>query len=110
MTYSPAFSSRGPSSSHRPRNKHYRHSRQQESFAMQYEPKPAEFDIEEARRVLGEAFAPWGQDLGLSIVELDCVPPEPVPPDWQGGGGLPRGVFRSPVPPRGLVVGRAALW
>ena len=34
---------------------------------MQQQQQAAEFDIEEARRVLGEVFAPWVQDLGLSI-------------------------------------------
>ena len=29
-----------------------------------------EFGIEEARRVLGEVFAPWVQDLGLSIERI----------------------------------------
>ena len=47
---------------------------------MQDDPKSAEFDIEEARRVLGEVFAPWVRDLGLSIDGIDCVPPEPAPP------------------------------
>src|SRR5471030_2366735 len=32
-----------------------------------YEQKAEEFDIEEARRVLGDVFAPWVLDLGLSI-------------------------------------------
>ena len=34
---------------------------------MQQEQQAAEFDIEEARRVLREVFAPWVQDLKLSI-------------------------------------------
>ena len=72
-------------------------------------PKPAEFDIEEARRVLGEVFAPWVQDLGLSIVGLDCVPPEPVPPDWQPGA-----ILRMPFSERlcrngGMVCGQALM-
>ena len=55
---------------------------------MPDDPKSAEFDIEEARRVLGEVFAPWVRDLGLSIDGIDCVPPEPAPPDWQAGAIL----------------------
>ena len=38
---------------------------------MQQETQAAEFDIEEARRVLGDVFAPWVQDLGLSISGIE---------------------------------------
>ena len=76
---------------------------------MQYEPKPAEFDIEEARRVLGEVFAPWVQDLGLSIVELDCVPPEPVPPDWQAGAVLRMAFSERLCRHGGIVCGQALM-
>jgi len=31
---------------------------------MQSQPQPAEFEIDQARRVLGEVIAPWVQDLG----------------------------------------------
>ena len=42
---------------------------------MAYDPAaPATFDIEEARRVLRDVFAPWVQDLGLSIVEIESDP------------------------------------
>ena len=34
---------------------------------MQSQPPAADFDIEEARRVLGDVIAPWVQDLGLTI-------------------------------------------
>ena len=37
---------------------------------MRSEQQTTEFDIEEARRVLGEVFAPWVQDLNLSIAGL----------------------------------------
>src|SRR3977135_3167459 len=58
---------------------------------MQQEPAAAEFGIEEARRVLGEVFAPWVQDLGLSIVAIDYIPPPDAADDWQPGAilGLP---------------------
>jgi uncharacterized protein (TIGR00369 family) len=49
---------------------------------------PAPFDIEEARRVLGEVFAPWVQDLGLSIVRIECDPPADASADWQPGATL----------------------
>ena len=34
---------------------------------MQQQPEATEFGIAEARRVLGEVFAPWVMDLNLSI-------------------------------------------
>jgi len=39
---------------------------------MQSQPQAAEFDIEEARRVLGDVIAPWVQDLGLSIGSINA--------------------------------------
>jgi uncharacterized protein (TIGR00369 family) len=45
----------------------------------------AEFDIEEARRVLGEVFAPWVRELGLSISSVEYDPPPGAAPDWQPG-------------------------
>src|SRR3981081_4382114 len=48
----------------------------------------AEFDIEEARRVLGDVFAPWVQDLGLSIVSIDYAQPPGGAADWQPGAIL----------------------
>ena len=37
--------------------------------------QPAEFGIAEARRVLGEVFAPWVLDLNLSIEAFDFAAP-----------------------------------
>ena len=48
----------------------------------------AEFDIEQARRVLAEVFAPWVQDLGLSIERLETTPPQGGAADWQPGAIL----------------------
>src|ERR1700733_8790807 len=42
---------------------------------MQSEPPAVKFDIAQARRVLGDVFAPWIQDLGLSIERIECTPP-----------------------------------
>jgi hypothetical protein len=39
----------------------------EETALMPSEQQAAEFDIEEARRVLGDVFAPWVQDIGLSV-------------------------------------------
>jgi len=49
---------------------------------------PAKFDIEEARGVLREVFAPWVQDLGLSIIGIESDPPPAAPADWQPGATL----------------------
>jgi len=46
-----------------------------------------QFGIEEARRVLGDVFAPWVRDLDLSVEGLDFEPP-PQPADWQPGAIL----------------------
>jgi uncharacterized protein (TIGR00369 family) len=48
----------------------------------------AGFGIEEARRVLGEVFAPWVQDLGLSVEAIDYEPPSHAAVDWQPGALL----------------------
>src|ERR1700716_3096962 len=55
---------------------------------MQYEPQTEDFNIEEARRVLGYVFAPWVQDLGLSIGSIECAPPPGASADWQPGAIL----------------------
>jgi uncharacterized protein (TIGR00369 family) len=52
------------------------------------EAKAGTFDVEEARRVLGDVFAPWVQDLGLSIDGVECAPPPGAAADWQPGAVL----------------------
>ena len=47
----------------------------------------AEFGIAEARRILGEVFAPWVQDLNLSVERIEYAPPADAP-DWQPGALL----------------------
>jgi uncharacterized protein (TIGR00369 family) len=49
---------------------------------------PAKFDIEEARGVLREVFAPWVQDLGMSIVGIESDAPAAASSDWQPGAIL----------------------
>ena len=76
---------------------------------MQTEFGTARFDIEEARRVLREVFAPWVQDLGLSIVSIDYEPPQNAPADWQPGA-----ILRMPFSERlcrhgGIVCGQALM-
>jgi len=51
-------------------------------------PAPGTFNIEEARGVLREVFAPWVQDLDLSIINIESDPPPGAPADWQPGAIL----------------------
>src|SRR6202048_2603595 len=74
---------------------------------MQQEPQAAEFDIEEARRVLRDVFAPWVQDLKLSIEGIAHQPPPGAAADWQPGA-----ILRMPFSERlcrngGIVCGQA---
>jgi uncharacterized protein (TIGR00369 family) len=77
---------------------------------MSYDPTAAaEFDLEEARRVLREAFAPWIQDLGLSVSSIECEPPAAATADWQPGA-----ILRMPFSERlcrhgGIVCGQALM-
>jgi uncharacterized protein (TIGR00369 family) len=69
----------------------------------------AGFGIEEARRVLGEVFAPWVLDLKLSIEAIDYDPPPDAAPDWQPGA-----ILRMPFSERlcrngGMVCGQALM-
>jgi uncharacterized protein (TIGR00369 family) len=68
----------------------------------------AEFGIDEARRVLGEVFAPWVQDLNLSVEAFDFDSPEGAS-DWQPGA-----ILRMPFSERlcrngGIVCGQALM-
>lgn len=72
-------------------------------------PQPdAEFGITEARRILGEVFAPWIQDLNLLVERLEHTPPVDAP-DWQPGA-----LLRMPFSERlcrngGVVCGQALM-
>jgi len=55
---------------------------------MQQQPPATEFGIEEARRVLGEVFAPWVMDLNLSIEQFECASPAGGAAEWQPGAIL----------------------
>jgi len=76
---------------------------------MPYEPGPEEFDIEEARRVLVNVFAPWVQELGLSIEEVDYVPPEGPAADWQPGAILRMAFSERLCRHGGVVCGQALM-
>ncbi|MBR0801327.1 PaaI family thioesterase [Bradyrhizobium jicamae] len=68
-----------------------------------------EFGIEDARRLLGEVFAPWVLDLNLSVEQFDFTPPPGNAADWQPGA-----VLRMPFSERlcrngGIVCGQALM-
>src|SRR5258708_12878447 len=76
---------------------------------MQAEQPATDFDIEHARRVLGDVFAPWVQDLKLSISGIEFSPPPGAAADWQPGAML-----RMPFSERlcrngGIVCGQALM-
>jgi hypothetical protein len=76
---------------------------------MQTEQQTAQFDIEEARRTLADVFAPWVQDLGLSISRLDCDPPPGAAPDWQPGAILRMAFSERLCRHGGIVCGQALM-
>ena len=69
----------------------------------------AEFELDQARRVLGEVFAPWVQDLGLSIERLDSSPPSGAGPDWQPGATLRMAFSERLCRSGGIVCGQALM-
>ena len=76
---------------------------------MQDQQQSKPFDIEEARRVLREVFAPWVQDLKLSIEGIEYARPSDATPDWQPGA-----ILRMPFSERlcrngGVVCGQALM-
>ena len=67
----------------------------------------AEFGIGEARRILGEVFAPWVQDLHLAVEQFEFEPDGAA--DWQPGA-----ILRLPFSERicrngGVVSGQALM-
>ena len=71
--------------------------------------QPGEFGIDDAKRVLGDVFAPWVQDLNLSIEQFDIAPPASSDADWQPGA-----ILRMPFSERlcrqgGIVCGQALM-
>jgi uncharacterized protein (TIGR00369 family) len=69
----------------------------------------AEFDVEEARRVLTDVFAPWVQDLGLSIERLETMPPHGGAADWQPGAILRMKFSERLCRNGGIVCGQALM-
>jgi uncharacterized protein (TIGR00369 family) len=66
------------------------------------------FDIEEARRVLADVFAPWVKDLGLSVESVDHDPPDPSS-DWQPGAVLRMAFSERLCRQSGVVCGQALM-
>jgi uncharacterized protein (TIGR00369 family) len=76
---------------------------------MQDEPETGPFGIEEARRALGDVFAPWVQDLGLSVGSIECEPPPGAPADWQPGAILRMAFSERLCRHGGIVCGQALM-
>jgi uncharacterized protein (TIGR00369 family) len=76
---------------------------------MQQQPQTAEFDIAEARRVLVDVFAPWIQDLKLSIEGVDYQRPAQDDGDWQPGAILRMPFSERLVRNGGIVCGQALM-
>lgn len=75
---------------------------------MQQQQEGQEFGIAEARRVLGDVFAPWVKDLDLSVEAFDFEPPADAR-DWQAGA-----ILRMPFSEKlcrngGMVCGQALM-
>ena len=76
---------------------------------MQREQQAGICDIAEARRVLGDVFAPWVRDLGLSIETIECVPPPDAAPGWQPGAILRMAFSERLCRNGGIVCGQALM-
>ena len=68
----------------------------------------AEFGIADARRILGEDFAPWVQDLSLSVERIEHIPPADAP-DWQPGALLRMPFSEKLCRNGGVVCGQALM-
>jgi uncharacterized protein (TIGR00369 family) len=76
---------------------------------MQYRQQGEEFGIEEARRVLGDVFASWVRDLGLSIGSIEYAPPPGAATDWQPGAILRMAFSERLCRNGGIVCGQAPM-
>jgi uncharacterized protein (TIGR00369 family) len=76
---------------------------------MQHTSQAAEFDIEEARRILGDVIAPWVQDLGLSIASIESTAPPAAAADWQPGATLRMAFSERLCRHGGVVCGQALM-
>jgi uncharacterized protein (TIGR00369 family) len=81
----------------------------EETAFMPHQQQAAEFDIEEAGRVLGDVFAPWVRDLGLSISGIEYTPPPGATADWQPGAILRMAFSERLCRHGGIVCGQALM-
>jgi uncharacterized protein (TIGR00369 family) len=71
--------------------------------------QPAAFDLEQARRVLADVFAPWVLELGLSVETIELTPPPGAAADWQPGAVLRMGFSPKLCRHGGIVCGQALM-
>jgi len=76
---------------------------------MQPQQTSAAFGIDEARRVLIDVFAPWVQDLGLSVEAIDHEPPHDAAADWQPGAILRMAFSERLCRHGGVICGQALM-
>ncbi len=72
-------------------------------------PQAAEFGLEDARRMLGDMFAPWVLDLGLSVESIETAPPSGAAGDWQPGATLRMAFSERLCRSGGIVCGQALM-
>jgi uncharacterized protein (TIGR00369 family) len=80
-----------------------------ETAVMQSGQGAAEFDLDEAKRVLRDVFAPWVQDLGLSVDRVEISQPPGASADWQPGAVLRMGFSDRLCRHGGIVCGQALM-
>ena len=76
---------------------------------MSDKPTAAAFDLDQARHSLGDVFAPWVQDLGLSIDRIECAPPAGAAAGWQPGAVLRMAFSERLCRQGGIVCGQALM-
>ena len=75
---------------------------------QQPQPETAAFNIDEARRVLADVFAPWVLDLGLSVERIDHEPPADAA-GWQPGATLRMAFSERLCRNGGVICGQALM-
>jgi uncharacterized protein (TIGR00369 family) len=76
---------------------------------MQQETQAGPFNIDEARRILGDVFAPWVRDLGLSVDGVEYERPDDAAADWQPGALLRMAFSERLCRHGGVVCGQALM-
>ncbi|MFC0241544.1 PaaI family thioesterase [Rhodopseudomonas telluris] len=72
-------------------------------------PQATEFGLEQARQTLGEVFAPWVLDLGLTVEAIETDPPPGAAADWQPGATLRMAFSERLCRSGGIVCGQALM-